>query len=45
LATKRELECLERVELFLGGKTEVHTGDAVQGLGEMLDDCADREGP
>mgnify|MGYP001607958262 CR=1 FL=1 len=43
LAAEGELERLERIQLLIGREPEVHAGDAVQGLGEVLDDGAGGE--
>ena len=43
LSAKRALEGFERVELGIGRQAEIHTLDAIQGLGQMLHDGADRK--
>src|SRR5204862_22381 len=45
LPPQGQLEGLHRVELLVGGQTEIDAGDPVQSLGEVLDDGAGREGP
>src|SRR5438094_8257459 len=45
LPPQGQLEGLERVELLVRGQAEIDTGDAVQGLREMLNDRAGRKGP
>src|SRR5205809_3116501 len=45
LPPRGQLEGLERVELLVRGQAEIDTGDAIQGLREMLNDRAGRKGP
>ena len=43
--TERQLEEFQRIQLFHGGESKIHTRNPVKGLGEVLDDGTDGELP